>query len=208
MEQEDISLSFGKKILNDDNVLVSGYLRELYDNTPNDIVKLCVLFWFVYEFDPNYKHPRMSLSDDNKRVAMPELRGGSIFFPGLISGGMHSFKFHIVKKALVMIIGLWKYSKSRPPIDTFFTKHQYGQFCQGYGYRITHGKKSNDRGWYVDKYGVSIEEGDIITMKVDLSSQSLSFHCNDDKLGVSHEIRRDKYKVAVYIYGHGVVQIL
>jgi len=155
-----------------------------------------------HQFDTNWKNKNMAITNNNRCVTMKGYYEGSIFLNNTISSGHHQYKFRIVQKAgYSMHIGLWRCSTdgtaSEPPINTFFTNGM----DQGYGYQITHGYKSRiSDGKYRDKYGVIVDEGDIIMMDINFDEQSLIFYINNKSLGISHKIIKDDYRPAIYIY--------
>lgn len=199
-----------KSILHRNNdLLFSGYIRRLHlnDIVPKDINKICQLFWFIAEhFDPNCKNPNMTLSDDLKIASMIDTQSnrGCVYLPGIFGWGIHIFKFKIIKKPFNLNIGIWRWERNeqniqqsiqRPPLNKSFTKGQ----DYGYGYKLTMALINGDDGMYSDEYGVIIEDGDIVFMKLDLVNYTLSYSVNELDFGISHYIKSDYYKVGVYM---------
>ena len=182
--------------------LISFYAKEcMKDNLPQDIIRLIHLFWFMdYKFDTRLEHK----SDRLLTISSQSMMSRSITSVDPIRDGTHILKFRIIKKAFEMIIGLCSNGNnySYSTYDSLYHSGTDGRFTtggDGYGYMITSGLKSGPGGSYMEKYGVIIDEGDVVVMIVDFINKSLSFRVNDEYLGISHYIDKDEYKAAVYM---------
>ena len=203
-----------KKIRQSTKDAVTGYIRtdESFKDQeiPDEIVLICIIFYGSGsdEFDPKWKGNLMALSNENETVEFK--RGGwcqSIFCKRVINSDYHEWKFKIVKTTdYDCAIGLWRCSKDNksPPISTFFT---HGK-DQGYGYRYDGTKSNCADGCYGEPFGVSIEEGDEVTMIADFKELSLCWSVKGESHGKSHDITKDEYRAAIYMFGEQIVEIV
>ena len=77
---------------------------------------------------------------------------------------------------------------------------------------------SQSRYHYQGNYGVTIRNGDIITMCINLYESTLSFRVNGRFLGISHKLSSEpghKYKIAIYMNSYssmsdngGIIEIM
>ena len=191
-------------------ITVSGYIHTLESKhsqqIPEQIILLCMLFYGNDCDEWNVSFIGNGLESKDRTLSAIPISGiekaGSAYGKRVIKSGRFSWRFRIESMDMMgrgnkPMVGIWRVNFiDNPPLDTFFTKGKE----QGYGFAPLGPKLSSyNSGYTADEYGVVAEDGDTVTMIIDLDQLSLCWKINDKSYGKSHDIIKDTYRAAVYM---------
>ena len=189
---------------------VNGYIKNLqkllannnpYHNIPSLVIYWCLLFYGQESFDPNNIDYQNELCDNNTLITRGDNGYDSAFMLKIVDTGIHKWRFKIIKmhpSKYSLIVGVWKTKYPIKKSSEIIDPDGAGKF---YGWYIN--ENSLTRGDIDDynEYGSASNEGDTITMILDLDQFTLSYMRNDTELGVAvRDIEETSYKVGVSIY--------
>ena len=190
---------------------VTGFIRRTKNkHIPEEIIHICMLFYaLVDQFDPKCVDSALiKLNEETQSVIhIKDYGQTSAYLTNIVDSGRHEWKFKIVQRRDVMLIGIWRVGENvSPPLNTYFTNGH----DKGYAYSLSAGKRTTIRGGHSDsKYGVKGTDGDIVDMVLDFDKSSLSFRVNGINYGKSHDVKQGKYRAAVHLIGKGdQIQVL
>ena len=166
------------------DTFVPAYIRDSTKeyhqvNIPDEIIKLCLKYWRIdHQFDPQWKHIYVDLSDGNKTAKSNKGWDGSpksIFLSGVFSSGYHTFRFRVIYPSHSIGVGLWKYKDNIA-------------------------STTKEKGEYIGLNFGGMESTDVILITVDFFSFVVNFHLND-KLVCRKRLVDGEYKVGLMIFG-------
>eukprot|EP01083_Nonionella_stella_P076278 207805_1 len=181
--------------------LAFGYIRELsmyssYQSTdsPQLINYLCLLFLNETEDTWDAKHTHKSIQISDNTIRRTTSHGyKSAFLQNWASSGIHIWRFKYFKVGYWDVIGIWKANKT-PTLhrDLFGARdpakpHSFGLICSS-----SKPRNNSDS----DYCNVAIKPHDVIEMKLDVTSLTLSYSVNNAECNVK-KIDNATYRAAV-----------
>ena len=195
------------KVDEDTRNLLNGFTRNIQKSMtltiPDPIIFIILSFYYFPEYFKDFAQSIFQYVGNNKddkkiiKSISDNRPWSSIYGNVLISSHKkqkYVWKFRINKFKDPILIGI---SSTYDVDKRFFVSNDGYNYCYySNGEKVSH-SNHND---YSQPFG----ENDIITMILDCNLKQLSFHKNDDDLGVAYdniECGEDiKYKMAMYIY--------
>ena len=198
------------KIRQERQATILGYIRayEKVNNTiiPKGIVLMVILFYGndTDKWDPQCISNGMILSNLDRTITKTSGSFESSYCAKIIESGIFKWKFKIEHRYGPIIVGIWKDKddSSSPPLNTLFTKKNFG--CGGYGFCSWTGAfliEEDSKGGIMGKtYGVILNKGAIIEMILDLEQLTLSYIIDGKDYGKAFDVEKCKYRAAVCMY--------
>eukprot|EP01084_Bolivina_argentea_P208739 355765_1 len=206
-------------------LVVFGYIHEMEKtklqsanaHIPTPIIELCASFfsWISDEWDNKCIGKCLQINVETISNICSSKSGvktsyGSAYMKQIISFGHHEWKFKITKYHLgtwnqhrmSLMIGVWRVKENQhPTVNRWFTEEPNS----GYGYNVAVGQCSDPQsGLCCGKaYGRRCNEGDTVTVILDLEKLTLAFKVNEYNYGKAFDIVPDKYRAAVFLSQDG-----
>ena len=183
----------------EERVIVMGYIRNEQNILPEGIFyiipKLVIFLCMAYYHEPE-QWDADSCDDgiyiDDNVVSNKIESYKSIAMKKIVEYGEHEWSFEVNYMSHGwQILGVWK-------CEQFNLKQGVDEV--GYGFIMNNGMKTNpvSRGHYGGLYGVEVNNGDIVTMKLDLEKYELSYEVNGKYYGIAFgDIEPTKYRAAL-----------
>ena len=207
-----------KKVDESTKNLIYGFCRKSHESLPTDniyyniqplIIHIIMLYyWIKYEWCTDEDYLQSSCFDIKQDVVTRIYDSGNrtIFLDQTISSGIHEYKFRIFiaerdQNYFDLSIGII--------MDKFIKPENIKNECHflqdtGYGFSTSRAIASCKSNWLSREYAKIPNDGDIITMIVDLEQNTISYKINDEDYGVAFDqIEEGEYRVAVYSYTIG-----
>ena len=188
---------------------VNGYVREVevllpgdnvYYTIPTLIIHWIILYFYQMEqFDANYCHKDIILSDDNKIATTNNRWHLAAMLQKVVKSGMHCWKFRFPDHDYIAFFGVYKHKYISSWEELQGNDPQDGDY-KGKLYAMA----SDLRATYGDTEDITIVKGDyatgdrIIEMILDLDKRELRYKMNDIDYGaVFTNIEETSYKAFV-----------
>jgi len=152
-------------------------------------------------FSSLHKAPGIILTESDTLVSCVDWFDSwkTVYGKVAVTTGQHQWNVEVVCAQRLynypwqMIIGV-----GMEPMEPF--KCAESLWSTGFGY-ILSGKKTTRNG-QPEKYASAYNDGDVVSVVLDMTKLCLSFKKNGKDLGVSHSIPRGSYHLAVSMWGH------
>ena len=188
-------------------ITVFGYLREQGRVNKLEIIKgialICILFYGndSDEWDPKCIHLSVTLTE--KVITNRYEVFTNSYCQRICESGRFKWKFEMrgcknPNKSFMIGIRMVEGTEI-PPLDTFFSCA-----AKGYGFSALGGVLTDNEGFAVGrKYGIVCDDGAIIEMILDLDKLILSYVINGIDYGKAFNVKKSKYRAAVYMRSKG-----
>ena len=175
-------------------LLISGYTKDTFYGVPDDIQRICLAFYFVYDYFDKVTSNNMMIINESKTMIECDAKDGQDAFGHLsiIPEGNTIYQWTF------KVISVCNISES-DEIETIgiglHNSHTSTSFFYCSDGTITHSPN-----WDSDDYGVKYKKLDTVRMILD--NYALKFEVNDIDLGIAfHYIPLGVYRMSVSLSG-------
>ena len=208
---------------------VTHYIRSIqsslpsttnYYNIPEGIINICILFFgTIYQFDDEWKSQNLQLQNDTVSVKEDSHPAYNyIYSQNIMSSGQHQWTFKIIKIKTEsnnhdFFFGIKEEGEDKQKIGWFSGKYTPTYYLMGIYPNKKKPKNTAAQIWSHtvkwDEYGKYLEDGDIVTMCIDLDKWQLKYIINDKDYGVAANIKIGSYRAVVMMYDLGdIIQLM
>ena len=193
-----------KKIRPEINKLVFGYIHQYYkidEDVPDDIIHICLLFYGYGkdEWDNHHVHDEMI----NGNTITGQGYAANSYLKRIAESGYHEWRFKVICRMGQVWIGIRRIDDdnpdAKPPMTDCFQSDGGGYAFTPLDANISHPVTGN----YWIEYGQRCYDDQIIEMYLDLDALILGYRIDDVDYGKSHDVRKGRYRAAVYMCKHG-----
>eukprot|EP01084_Bolivina_argentea_P015851 29700_1 len=182
--------------------IVYGFRIKYFDGKVwsiySDVKSIVYKKMDMEKWDPNAVGPNITI---NINTVTHTGSGGhqSAFLSTVISEGIHVWKIRAnTVSSCWNLFGIWKTNSGQPVLHNWFTTVTNN----GYAYIMGNARltKPSSPGGFGPKYGVKCKAENVITMRVNFNTLSLSYQVNQKDYGKAFDIDRTTYRAAVSTY--------
>ena len=193
---------------------IYGYIKQvqalfpsdnIYYTIPELVIYWCLLYYNQPErFDPKNCSHKFTLTEDNTVATQSDAGSMLLLLTNRHKTGIHEWKFKLVNKNhSTKIIGIFK---TKYDADLATNLREVGK-GKAYGWNLcTKQLTEGERYLEEPRYGEVCDNGDVITMILDLEALQLKYIVNGKDFGVAFDkIEATEYKATVSGYGERTV---
>ena len=200
----------GGKFRSEDECLVHGYVRNVTHNVPKEIIRICVLFYALYDdWDKNAMNEGIILKKHGIIEMSQNKESMNAYLTKEFDSGYNYWEFKVIslntqymQHSDTITVGIINvdpktgFDSTNLPLECHWTTDTDGK-----GSSICCNSLMED--------GTRLKEGDIIKLIVDMDKLQLNIHINDNQytqkkvrsgLMLPRKIERSRYRVGVNLF--------